>query len=505
MSLKFTGHPFVDVGVATVLAYSGNSEPAHVTQENLKDFAQYLLDFVYYKWKGVFSVVFTNNGYLNPTMGQEKRDRFRKEVFYGFCCKPDERKYGQCVFCGDPAVMRAARHHIPLILGEDTINFYPYGYRGLPVCGYCLFAIQVFPLGSLWCEGRVLTVHADRSDVTYDFAKIFYQKNICMLSLMDQNSNKSEPQEKLSYPRTLLMNAILEVENESQSIELPCSITAYHMTNYGSNADINIYHVPYSLISFLRAVKRAPYNKVWSEIVHRAWGIPNRKKKAKNKSPIQTPTKGEENEGEGAGEKVRNFLYEDLFNLPNNANQFIRIYFLRGAYKSKYGSEDPRRSYSPTQELDLVSWDITQIFLREVLNMEKERIEIIRRLGDEIAKLIEGRNDTRLFKRFWMTKRYDDFRGLLIRADIERTQQGESPLLTFDDFLAVFEYGEEIPLVDWRLARDLLLVRMLEQLHKSGWFRKHQNEIIEAVAQENEEEDLHGSAEKSYLAESPTI
>jgi hypothetical protein len=37
-------------------------------------------------------------------------------------------------------------------------------------------------------------------------------------------------------------------------------------------------------------------------------------------------------------------------------------------------------------------------------------------------------------------------------------------LVTFDQFVSIFEEGEELPYRDWKLARDLLLIRVIERL-----------------------------------------
>jgi len=45
----------------------------------------------------------------------------------------------------------------------------------------------------------------------------------------------------------------------------------------------------------------------------------------------------------------------------------------------------------------------------------------------------------------------------------------------------VFEEGDEIARSDWQLARDLILIRMIEQLYQKGWLGAHPDAIpIEA-------------------------
>jgi CRISPR-associated protein Cst1 len=64
-----------------------------------------------------------------------------------------------------------------------------------------------------------------------------------------------------------------------------------------------------------------------------------------------------------------------------------------------------------------------------------------------------------------------------------------APLLTLDDFLLLFEEGEEVARADWQLAWDLLRIRTTETLCKLGWFEKPEaKEVIEEASQQEEEE-----------------
>lgn len=173
----------------------------------------------------------------------------------------------------------------------------------------------------------------------------------------------------------------------------------------------------------------------------------------------------------------RNFLYEDLFDLPANAARFVRAYFLRQAYRFARET-DPRRDYRLIRQLDLVSWEITHLFLKEVMGVEKNRREAIRSLGDRIVEHIATDNDRRLFQGLYRVNNYRFLRNLLIKASNGRLRKGQPPLIGFDEFLLVFEEGEESPRVDWPLARDLVLIRIIEKLHSQGWFGK-QPDVLE--------------------------
>ena len=120
--------------------------------------------------------------------------------------------------------------------------------------------------------------------------------------------------------------------------------------------------------------------------------------------------------------------------------------------------------------------------------MEQRRIDAIRQLGDELAGVISG-GDRRLLSGLRRVNTYRDVRALLLRASTRRLQDDGELLLSFDDFLLIFEEGDEVPRIDWRLAWDLVFLRTLEQLHAAGWFRRHSDALQEIALDEEGEED----------------
>lgn len=481
--LRYTGHPLVDVGVATITAFAEKHQPEQITQEDLEEFGKFL-EGVYFgeQWRGLMFVIFPNSAYTQPKLSQEKKDSYRSTFIYGFRTEPQDVT-GRCVFCGETSLTRGFRQHVPLLTGEGTINFFPWGQAGLPACGLCLLAIQAFLLGSVRCAGRALFVHADDEWMTQEFARRFLTENRRALSLAAGGDDG------LRHPRTYFVVRLQEVEQErrqAQDAEQPCSLTVYHLTNYGTNPDIALHHFPSQVVSFLREANRAPHGDTWREIERRGWELAVEKGKRRGTDgTAEAPAAPQPREEPG---RARNYLYEDLFDLPNNAARFVRTYFLRRAYREPRSSEaDPRRTYNLRRELNLVSWTLTAIFLEKVMNMDNHRIETIRRIADRLAEEISTENNRQLFRGLWMSRHYGDLRRVLVLANTRRARDDREPLLTFDDFVTVFEFGEDSQRPDWSLARDLVLIRVIEQLHQCGWFQTQADVIGEEEIPESAE------------------
>jgi CRISPR-associated protein Cst1 len=166
----------------------------------------------------------------------------------------------------------------------------------------------------------------------------------------------------------------------------------------------------------------------------------------------------------------RYLIYEDLFDLPENARHFLQTYLLRRRLKFPF-KDDPRAQNNVLTQADLLSWDLTALFLKDIMNMDRIRIDQIRQLGDRLAAHIQQHDDRRLLKNLYYEREYWRFRKHLLRTMFG--YDGDETLVTFDGYVQIFEALEEgqgFERPDWNLSRDLLLIRILEQLHKGGYW-----------------------------------
>lgn len=494
--LRYTGHPIADVGVATIAAFCKKSDPETLSKHDLLKVARFLeKEYFSGKLLPYLTCIFPNAAYVQPgaqpgakiKMKPENIARFKREVLYAFQEPPDPHaSVLRCTFSGEPASRIVYRQHVPMITGENVLNFFPAGTGGLPISGAYLLAIQAFPMGARRCYGRALAVHCpDDPKLTYAFAHRFLNDNRRLLLLTDKSKGKY-PDAKA--PKTLIVHVLLEIEHkrrEGTEDEPAPSVTVYHLTNSGQGPDIDLFQLPSEVVKFIRAVSRAGPSQVWSKIQSsaRARISENDKQKTSKGRKKKQPATNRRGGQTWNPEVNRNDLYDDLFDLPTNAAHFVRTYFLPQAYRFAR-ENDPRRNYHITEQLDIVSWEITRLFLKEVIGMEKSRIEAIRSLGDRVAQYISSDNDRRLFKGLYQADQYVILRNLLIKASNVRLKKGQPPLLGLDEFLLVFEEGEELARTDWKLARDLVLIRVIEELHRQGWFGKQPDALQELEAED---------------------
>lgn len=484
--LDYTGHPFLDVGLATLTAFAHKRHPAELTDEDLQAAAEYMTrNYIVNPLRSFLNVAFPNSGFTQPAYNKtpEKREIYARRVLMAGL---DAAPMGDAdPFTGHPAAAvpydvngelppgRAFRQHIPLTTGEGYINFHPQGDAGIPLSGESMLAFQALPLGCAKVGGHLLAVHSDDPDLLLHFARTFLRENLRNIQIAQAAGEKKLPETSLHRARTTLIVHLLNAQREARKntdTPPPASLTAYYFTNSGQGADLEIIPLPLEVTAFLDALHSPRYQTAWEALVRRGWQITKARKGKQAPSPRY------------------NRLYEDLFTLPQEAATFIRRYFLRRKAGKFWGKDDPTQTYHSLKEAGLISWTLTHLFLRKVLHMDENRIEHIRKLGDDLARYVVTQNDRRFFNAFWMARSYGDLRMALLRASNAEVRRGNPPIITLEQFLAIFEMGENLPYADWRLGRDLVLIRLFEQLHAQGWLQQHAEEL--ETGNEDTEESL---------------
>ncbi len=476
MSLDFTGHPLLDVGLATLTAFAHKHHPSELTDEDLKQAADYMArHYVVNPLRSFLTVVFPNSGFVQAAYNKQpqKRAIYAQRVLYAGLdaaptteTEPFTRRPAAAVSYdvkGNLPPGRAFRQHIPLVTGEGYINFHPYGDAGIPLSGVTLLAFQALPLGCAKVGGRLLAVHSDDPDLLVHFAATFLAINRRHVQTAEAAGESRLPDTSRYRARTLLIDlltaALRERKKRTGADQAPPTLTGYYFTNSGQGADLQIFPLPLEVSDFLGIALSPTYRPAWEQLVGRGWQR-TRPKRGQSQPP---PPR-------------YNRLYEDLFSLPEGAPAFIRCYFLRRPPRL-WGNDDPAHDYDTLQEAALLSWQLTHLFLRKVVHMNEDRIQHIRDLGDALADYVIRQNDRRFLSDFLLARQYAQVRAALIRASQAEVRRGRPPLVTLERFLAVFEQAEGLPYHDWRLGRDLVLIRLFEQLYAHGWLQAHADEI----------------------------
>ncbi len=280
--LHWTGHPLVDVGIATLCAMAQVSSPDDLTLEHLDQAAEKMAR--YYDSKGsmgaYLTCIFPNAGYVNATMTEKKRDEYKQRILYAHRSKPDVNITGKvCAFSGEPATHLIDRAQLPLSTGAGILNFYPAASGGCYIAGPYLTALQALPLGGRRADGRLLIGHADAPEITLALARRYLEDNQRYLHLTSVDEGDAIARSKpwankypdASAPRTLLLSDLPDILRTRKIAAGPTSVTGYWLTNSGQGPALDIFTIPSNFVRFLELVVNENLTDQWNRMLSRGW------------------------------------------------------------------------------------------------------------------------------------------------------------------------------------------------------------------------------------------
>lgn len=536
--LRFTGHPLADVGIATLCAMAGREGPAALTLSDLDQMAEELRAYYFSGlMTSYLSCVFMNAEYVQPGSGkgkEKKRADYADRVLRAHRWPAEERAQGlQCAYSREPATHLVHRSQVPLLTGEDVLNFFPAGQGGLPVAGPYLAAIQALPMGGRRAEGRLLIVHSDDPELTLALARKYVADNRRLLNLARSNKlpAKDGPDPILERehamraqskdgntagakypdakgPTSLVAADLLEISLAPGSAETPSSVTVYVMSNSGQGPSLEIHTIPSNLVRFLRLVNSAGVARSWRDILARSWRDPLGKddrsaasgKGVAGKGKVSAQAKRHPKaKGKlvptvaGGPGRSKNDVLEDLFRIFDAgftdlraARRFVRRHLLRDVHWS-VGQALGRSASTGLIEPSLVDWTLTELFLTEVMGMDAKRIERIKEFADGLAKHIGASHDGRLFRDVVFGRRPWEVRNALTKAQRNEAREHDRLLFGLQEYLDVFESDDAVGMADWALTRDLISIRLVESLHESGFFKDRADLLTEVAGEDSAE------------------
>jgi CRISPR-associated protein Cst1 len=221
---------------------------------------------------------------------------------------------------------------------------------------------------------------------------------------------------------------------EERWAEENATIRLYHFTNYIQGPDMEIYDLPAPIFRFLAEVRAHPRRRIWHGIIRRGYYF------VKKGVEISVQVSGK---SEGEYKNTKNHIYSRLLQ-----GKSILPYFLNIRKRVAYGD-----------------YSLLEIYLREILAMEKKRIETVKRVADEIAIFIRSSPDgKRRLRNLEQAIKFREFCNVLRRISLGRLKtKPKTPLFTLDEFAeqlfpdGALTFGE---------TRYLILFRLYEQLHE---------------------------------------
>jgi CRISPR-associated protein Cst1 len=432
-SVMYVGDPFVDTGVA-VLEHQIGKACEEFTDADLLGEGQALIKIYTQKsWRGALTFHFPNSGWTNPTMGPENVAKFRENVLKGFLLKSETGRL--CEYCGRPANLVVDGSTIPLLSSAGSMECGPGGRTGFAVCGYCLLAVQFYPLATLKVAGKALFWWSHDRDWTYLLSGIAVREVRRYFAASPDGAVKPK------FPWTRLLSvtrqAFEEWRADPERIALR-DIVGCHTTNYRTSPEFDELHIPQDLFLFWDEAK-SNYGSLYDAVITESWKSRRPTPAAARKTKANEDTEWER----------RNGFYEDLgsaFEVEDFRQNAVAV-------AKKYFIKIEKTASQPG------SFDLACLFLERLAGMRKDRVAAIKEIGDRIAQC---RDSEKVLSRLYNSWKILD---TLMYAQKRMRDAGEAPL-PFETILLALDMVSDDDRIsqDWSLVRSLVILRTLEMI-----------------------------------------
>jgi CRISPR-associated protein Cst1 len=444
--IRYTDNPYVDAGAA-VLELRLHKPCAEFTEDDLVSQADWIRKEYRKKiWKSYLMLHLPNCAWTQADPDSEKNRDYVRKVLESY--KPDYPALDRrCAFCDGPAKVLADRRYVPLLTGETSMVAGAQGQPGLPVCGYCVFAVHFYPLTTLKVDGRPLFWWAPHPNWARRLNRTFYNE---VQKLLVASADELP---KLRWPATRLLHAARQAIEEIEKLSEPerpplCDIVGIHATNFGTAASYDELHISAGLLEFW--TQAGAFGDLYRRIEQQAWETEETKpeKKRRGKEPHAEP----ELSPVIREASRRNLLYEAL------GRAFRAPHFREEAKRVAVRFFMPRRG----KEVGPNTTALAELFLEKVAGMERTRLEAIRQIADAI---VESRHVKWILDKLMRSGRslYDYLP--VVRAVQQRLSSEQKPIPWDRVLLALnLSSDEDSTARDTWLVSELILVRIFERL-----------------------------------------
>jgi CRISPR-associated protein Cst1 len=473
--ITWTGHPFVDAGLAAIAAIVGVQRLEDLTAADLGKAAEELERILLSDQalgigvgksfaKGALSQLFPNSELVNPSnwKGQtpeEKAENVRQKFKQSL--QQDLKRAKNCLthsgdvtcsVCGrqvpETATTFVRKDKMPLLAG--IVNFYPAFAYGVQVCGLCAFAVRFLPM-SVMLTGvfnRLWFLHTQALDVAAETSKRYcwleFDKAIAANELLEFY-NRWQTAGDAGTVLYVLCELLGELGDQLREAYLhPLPTTAYLFSNDNQKPYVQPLPIPNELLIFLARLQlrsRHSFQRFWQELLLLPESLSEKERKA------------------------RIAFVQEVAQRLLNGDSIIGM-CLREA--NEHQNQPPKLQGG---------WLGHALYLREVRKMPESKLAILERLGLSIARsddvkkramelrTAKGSDLYGIFLRYvregWL--KHDEFYTLLPpNSDMHAGELRDILLAVIYEWQNCQERGEEFPQVteEPKLAPDETLQRI---------------------------------------------
>lgn len=445
---KSMGNPFVDSGVSAISHWL-ITKPEDITKDGLIEVTEKVASiFNNSEFKKNLYSIFPNNIITNSSIKGDKKKKLI-DLFKNYIDSIEELKSrGDCIGCGRRnSNHKLTKTNVPMTGSGKLTNFFSNFDSGVGYCSACTLAIQFSPLSFVASGGRLLMVNSNSWNAINFWTKACIE-DIREKILKSEDFGCYNP--GYTNPRNCLFFMTNKmVEYDERNVLEDISIQVFYFTNYNQGPELEIYYLPAPVFNFLRYANQSEYKFAWTNIVGSGYQKINWDKV----------------ESEEDYKNKQNLVYEFLLQGRSIIKFFVNL------------KERKNRG----------NWELLSLYLKEIQDMNEERIEAIKKVADKIADNLSKTGKDKRLGQLERAKSYREFQNVLLYIIKDRLRHDEvDPLFTLDDYLKHLFPASNDGITQWNETRYLLLFRIYEQLHE--WLKDQ--DFIENESEENLKETM---------------
>ncbi len=294
--VRWTGHPFVDAGLAALLAGADIERLEDVTPDSLRRAVDALSCVLLSDQalgigversfaKSALSQIFPNSELANPSNwkggAEGVRSKFSRaiaeDLARAICCLENSGEE-VCTICGqrrpDEGFVLVRKDKVPLL--EGIVNFYPGLRYGLRVCGICALAVRFLPMSIMRSGGsrRLWFFHTHALSIALDVAREHgwrhFDRAIAANQPLDFRASWQTAGEAATALYILCELLRQHADHLRSAYEHPLPTTAYLFSNDNRGGYVEAIAIPSELLRFLALLfQESPsaYGRFWRELL----------------------------------------------------------------------------------------------------------------------------------------------------------------------------------------------------------------------------------------------
>ena len=420
----FTGNPFVDAGIAALCVLTGKKDSKQILKADLAVAIQQITEFYLegneIRWQNLGKLFTINCILLNPSNRENRRRKYEEYLRELIQKVGSASSSGNCIACGardaqpllhSDVYRYPYREEYPLTGSGDMLNYFSFFERGMPLCPLCTILLQFVPLYLISNNKQLFLVHSHNPKIMLSLAKEALV-SIKKESAAGANLRFYQPFRFSSINECVVRIARYLIEKAAPYGEIygQTAIRLYSFVNSGQVNMLDFIDLPTDVFVFLEGTRLGGMNRNLDELFEESVGI------TKNG--------------------------RDIYSCIVNEEDISHPFFLRKRERRIVGG-----------------WKLLESYLLQVKKMEREKLEVIKKVGRRLYDHLKATNFKKL--RDLEAEEYQEF-----KLALERFQK-EKLIYEIDDLPLLFPRDEK-GRVFWRETQSILLGYIYELMHKEA-------------------------------------